>query len=118
MKKVKSAINFLQTVKVYAYDVEREPHPISGRLVNIQEPKGELHLFELTPYDDLVERSYCGKSLADIGELTNITDKHILPLCKTCMEKRKADPRSPWANYMKSFAPVKSSRKKKKLEVA
>ncbi len=99
MAKVKSAINFLKTVFVYGND--------GGDAI------GELHIFEVVTNGVLESRSYCGKSRYDINPDTEETDKHILPLCKTCAEKWKADSRSPWANYMKSFAPVKSSRKKK-----
>ena len=63
---------------------------------------GEQHIFEVNREGVLVTYSFCSRTIHEIGDVTTTPQKirdSKLPVCKTCSENWKADPRSPWARF-------------------
>ena len=106
---MKPSLEKLKVIMAYAVENIRQDNMFSGRMQNVSNPQGEIHIFELNTInindrEKIIEPSrfaLCGKTRSEIGEQTKDSDKRPLglPMCSTCEAKWKAHPNSPWRKW-------------------
>jgi len=104
---------------VYQFKWVQQNNMFTNRPEKIKEPIGPAHLFEVVVHHlprlhgtlksqvikETAPRSLCGKSRSEIGALISETEaRPHSNICAECERIYKADPRSPWYNFVEGKA--------------